>query len=207
MTPEEFDRLKKGDEAEWAAFDAAWRPWIAGRVRRAARVRNWFWLTDAEDLVQDALALFHRRVVEKTFRYQSDPQLKAYLVRAAFFMAMRQKRAAKLETRSLDAREADRPGADLPAIDWVAAAWEASDRRRCLELLAGSLATLIPARRQVLEMTLVGFKPALIAERLGKTSGAVSCLKFHALADLKRALDATRFREDCAETLEIGGGA
>jgi len=210
-TPELIYALAHGDREAWEAFDAAWRPWLGSRVRRAARTRNWFWMTDPEDLVQEALALFNQRLMEKRFRYQSEPQLKAYLIRAAFFVAMRQKRAARLQTRSLPEVEGPRdvPGnvADLPAVDWVSAAWEASDRRRCLELVARTLATLIPARRQVLELTLVGEKPARIAERMGKTAGAISCLKFHALADLKRALDETRFREDCGDTLELSGGA
>ena len=200
-------RLAKGDAEAWTAFDLAYRAWLTGRVRHAARVRNWFWITEQEDLVQEAFALFNQRLVEKRFRYQSEPQLKVFLIRAAFFVAMRWKRSARILTRPLEAREGERAISDLPATDWVAAAWEASDRRRCLELLVGSLSTLIPARRQVLELSLVGLKPSSIAERMGKTAGAISCLKFHALADLKRALDATKFRDECADTLEIQGGA
>lgn len=206
-TPELISSLKRGDETAWQAFDGAWRPWLSERVRRAARVRNWFWVTEHEDLVQEAFALFNQRLVEGRFRFQSEPQLKAYLIKAAFFVAMRWKRAARLQTRPLEPREGSGTISDLPATDWVAAAWEASDRHRCLELLVRTLAGLIPARRQVLELTLVGLKPLSIAERLGKTAGAVSCLKFHALADLKRALDETRFREDCGDTLELPGGA
>lgn len=207
VTAELMSSLRRGDQKAWGEFDAAWRPWLATRVNRAARVRNWFWVTGHEDLVQEAFALFNQRLVEGRFRFQSEPQLKAYLVKAAFFVAMKWKRAARLQTRPIENRETGAPISDLPATDWVAAAWEASDRHRCLELLVSTLARLIPARRQVLELTLVGLKPLSIAERLGKTSGAISCLKFHALADLKRALDETRFREDCGDTLELPGGA
>ena len=205
LGPELMALLRRGDAESWAGFDAAWRPWLTERVRRTARLRNWFWISEPEDLVQEAFALFNQRLVEGRFRYQSEPQLKAYLVNAAFFVAMRAKRSARLQTRPLDDGPGGAPASDLPAVDWVAAAWAASDRYRCLELLVGTLKGLIPARRQVLELTLLGLKPLSIAARLGKTAGAISCLKFHALADLKRALDETRFREDCGDTLELGG--
>lgn len=195
--------LEHEDPAAWEAFDRTWRPWLASRVGRVARVRNWFWVTDVEDLVQEALALFGQRVREGRFRFQSEPQLKAYLLKAAFFVAMRWKRAARLQTRPLEGTGDHPAPRDLPAVDWVAAAWEASDRYRCLEMLVATLAQLGAQRRQVLELTLMGLKPWMIAERMGKTPGAISCLKFHALADLKRALDRTRFVEDCADTLEI----
>lgn len=198
--------MRRGDPESWEAFDATWRPWLTDRVRRTARVRNWFWVSEPEDLVQEAFALFNQRLVEGRFRYQSEPQLKAYLINAAFFVAMREKRTARIQTRSLDTTAPGATVSDLPAVDWVAAAWAESDRYRCLELLVATLAGLIPARRQVLELTLLGLKPLSIAERLGKTAGAVSCLKFHALSDLKRALDETRFREDCGDTLELAGG-
>lgn len=196
-------RLQHDDPHAWEAFDRTWRPWLAGRVGRVARARNWFWVTDPEDLVQEALVLFGQRVREGRFRFQSEPQLKAYLLKAAFFVAMRWKRAARLQTRPLDTTPDHPAPRDLPAIDWVAAAWEASDRYRCLEMLVATLAGLGTQRRQVLELTLLGLKPWMIAERMGKTPGAVSCLKFHALADLKRALEGTRFIQDCADTLEI----
>lgn len=207
LGPELMALLKRGAPEAWASFDATWRPWLTERVRRTARVRNWFWVSEPEDLVQEAFALFNQRLIEGRFRFQSEPQLKAYLVNAAFFVAMKQKRTARLQTRSIDDAREGRVSSDLPAVDWVAAAWAASDRYRCLELLVATLKGLIPARRQVLELTLLGLKPLSIAERLGKTAGAVSCLKFHALADLKRALDETRFREDCGDTLELPGGA
>lgn len=207
LGPELMALLKRGAPEAWASFDATWRPWLTERVRRTARARNWFWVSGPEDLVQEAFALFNQRLIEGRFRFQSEPQLKAYLVNAAFFVAMKQKRAARLQTRSLEDQREGRLPSDFPAVDWVAAAWAASDRYRCLELLVATLKGLIPARRQVLELTLLGLKPLSIAERLGKTAGAVSCLKFHALADLKRALDETRFREDCGDTLELPGGA
>lgn len=207
LGPELMALLKRGAPEAWASFDAAWRPWLTERVRRTARLRNWFWVSEPEDLVQEAFALFNQRLIEGRFRFQSEPQLKAYLVNAAFFVAMKQKRAARLQTRSIDETREGSVSSDLPAVDWVSAAWQASDRYRCLELLVATLKGLIPARRQVLELTLLGLKPLSIAERLGKTAGAVSCLKFHALADLKRALDETRFREDCGDTLELPGGA
>jgi DNA-directed RNA polymerase specialized sigma24 family protein len=202
-------RLQHDDPSAWEAFDRTWRPWLEIRVRRVARVRNWFWVTDHDDLVQEAMILFGQRVREGRFRFQSDPQLKAYLLKAAFFVAMRWKRAARLQTRPLEATENHPAPRDLPAIDWVAAAWEASDRYRCLEMLVATLAELGAQRRQVLELTLLGLKPWMIAERMGKTPGAISCLKFHALADLKRALDRTKFVEECADTLQLdlGGDA
>lgn len=199
--------LKRGAPEAWTWFDTTWRPWLTERVRRTARARNWFWVQEPEDLVQEAFALFNQRLIEGRFRYQSEPQFKAYLINAAFFVAMKSKRAARLQTRSIDEQREGRVSSDLPAVDWVAAAWAASDRYRCLEMLVATLKGLIPARRQVLELTLLGLKPLSIAERLGKSAGAISCLKFHALADLKRALDETRFREDCGDTLELPGGA
>lgn len=199
-------QLALGEDSAWTEFDRTWRPWLATRVQRAARVRNWFWITDPEDLVQEALALFGQRVREGRFRFQSEPQLKAYLIKAAFFVAMRQKRVARLQTRPLE-EPSGQARTDLPAVDWVAAAWEASDRYRCLQLVVATLARLNTARRQVLELTLLGLKPMSIAERMGKTPGAISCLKFHALADLKRELEATDFSRDCGDTLELGGAA
>lgn len=198
-----FARLERGDAAAWEEFDRSHRPWLLRRIERTRRVRNWFWVTDPEDLAQEAMDQFAIQVRGGKFQFASEPELRTYLIRAAFFVAMKWKRAARIQVKPLG------NGAELdalehaPAVDWVQAAWIQSERYRCLERLAEAAARLLDGRRRVIQLTLLGWKVGDIARTLGKTTGAVSCLKFNALKQLRDELESSTFMDECGSTLDL----
>src|SRR5207302_865444 len=114
-----FVRISREESSAWEELDSRYRRWLIDTVRRVARDRNWFWASEPEDMAQESLELFGIRVREGRFRFQSEPQLRAYLLKTMFFIAMRQKRSARLQVRPLAPGEGDTFAGELPAVDWV----------------------------------------------------------------------------------------
>ena len=200
-TGRRIEALRRGDAEAWEHLLERYRPFVLGRLRQAAAARNWFWLDDFEDVAQEILIRFYEAVREGKFDYRDEDQLRGYLVRTAFFVAMKRKDAATAEKSLTDLFEGDEDD-DLERFDLLAFAASAFDtvgRRDCLRELYAAIERLQPARREVLRYSLLGLQPRDIAPRMDRTPNAVSVLKHHALEDLRVELEASEFMDLCGK--------
>ena len=195
-----WSACERGDTDAWSTLAERYRPFIVGRLRHAARARNWFWVDDVEDLAQEVLVRFYEAVRDGRFRYRDDNQSRGFLVHTAFFVAMKHKDAAAWERPLGDLLTPDAQAAAVASFDLAAFADTAFDtlgRRQCLEELYGAIEGLQEARAEVLRLTLLGLQPKEMAPILKRSANAVSVLKFHALEDLRAALESTEWARNC----------
>lgn len=195
--------LRRGEDEAGSALVERYRPFVLGRLKAAARARNWFWLDDIEDATQEVLVRFVEAVRAGRFVYRDESQLKGFLVRTAFYAVM-QRQDDHMATWSPDDEQAvarlglDRVGEfRLPAFS--AAAFDTLGRRECLEELYRAIDSLPEARAQVLRLTMLGLRPREIAPVMERSANAVSVLKTHALAELREALAETEFEANCGK--------
>lgn len=169
----------------------------------ARRRRNWFWLTDPEDVVQDVLTQFIQAVRDGKFRYDGERALEGYLVRTAWFVAMNLKEKHRAHVSLHDPEEGGLRF-DLPA--WSEAIHQQVDRRDCLRLLGEAIAELNPNRREVVERTLLGEKVREICAATGRTPASISGLKFNAFVELRKRLGERGFLERCGALFALADG-
>ncbi|NUQ00830.1 MAG: sigma-70 family RNA polymerase sigma factor [Armatimonadetes bacterium] len=199
----EADRLlaavRRGDSEAWSELLERYRPFVLGRLRHAARARNWFWLDDLDDAAQEVLVRFFEAVEAGRFEYRDEDQLRGFLVRTAFYVAMKRKDQAADERPVSDllGDESEEAWRRFDLQAFAASAFDTLGRRECLRDLYAAVDRLQPARREVLRYSLLGLKPREIAPRMGRTANAVSVLKFHALEDLRVELEASDFVRNC----------
>lgn len=192
-------------EAE-AELHGRLRPFVLRRLEEARARRNWFWLTDAEGVVQDVFTQFFQVVREGRFAFEGQRRLEGFLLRTAFFAAMNTKdRVARHQAQSLFDPQEGELRLDLPA--YTEAAWEAGERRECLELFTRAVGTLNENRRDVIERTLLGQKVREICAATGRSPASVSGLKFNALVELREKLVELGFLDRCGELFGLLGGA
>lgn len=197
------EALAGGREAQDEVL-AALRPLLLRRVEDARRRRNWFWLDDPEEVVQEAAAQLLAAWRGGKFAYEGWRRLEGFAVRTAFFVAMNRKdRAARARAFSL--HDPEDGGLRFDVAAFAASVDEDLDRRRCLELLARAIAGLNENRREVVERTLLGQKVREICAETGRSAASVSGLKFNALLELRRALDGVEFARRCGELFGLGG--
>lgn len=196
-----LEALRAGDDEAWAPLLERYRPFVMSRLRQAVAARNWFWLGDLDDAAQDVMIRFYEAVRNGRFTYRNEDQLRGYLVRTAFYVAMKQKDAVGAERPFSDLSDDEFEAAverfDLNAF--AASAFDPLGHRECLRELYAAIDQLQPARREVLRYTLLGLQPKAIAHRMERTANAVSVLKHHALEDLREALAETTFFEECGQ--------
>lgn len=200
--------LEAGEPAAWSALAERYRPFVRGRLRAAARARNWFWLGELDDATQEVLLRFFEAVRDGRFRYRDEARLRGFLVRTAFYVAMAQKDSALLERPAADLLDRGDLATAVDAFDPVSFAETAFDtlgRRQCLAELYAAIEALPDARAEVLRLTLLGLKPREIAPLLGRSAGAVSVLKFNALEALREALEGTDFLSNCGRYFLAAG--
>lgn len=191
-----------GDAAAWSALLERYRPFVLGRLRQARKTRNWFWLTELDDVVQDVLVQFYEAVQQGRFTYRDEHALRGFLVQTTFFVVMKHKDAATGEQALSDlwvGDEADDLERRFALVEFAESAFDPLGRRDCLRELYQAIDRLPEARREVLRLTLLGLHPRDIAPRMKRTANAVSVLKFHALDELRRALEQTDFAANCGE--------
>jgi RNA polymerase sigma factor (sigma-70 family) len=191
---------RAGDDQACSARAEHYRGFVRGRLRQAAHRRNWFWLDDLDDVCQEVLVRFCEAVRDGRFRFRDEAQLRGYLVRTAFFVVMHRKDDAAQERPLSDLLGDDERAQAVELFQlggFAQAAFDTLGRRECLVELYRAIDGLAPARAEVLRLTLLGLKPREIAPRLGRSPGAVSVLKFHALEDLRAALEAGDFWANC----------
>lgn len=203
------ERVRARDAAAEEALHERYRRFVERRLSEARRRRNWFWLDDLEDAVQEVFVQFFTSLREGKFAFEGSDRLEGFLVKTCWFVAMNAKdRAPRGRTVSLFA---GRPGdgdeggliEDLPAF--ASTASERVVRRECAERFYRAVGELGGARREVVLLTLEGRKVRDIVKATGKTASAVSGLKFNALKELREKLEQSGFVRDCGPEL-LGGG-
>lgn len=190
-------RARGGEEEAQGALFTRYEPFVRRRLAEARRARNWFWLTDLDDAVQETFAQFFGALRGEKFRYEGEGRLEGFLVRTAWFVSMNLKDKHRGGELSLFDAEEGGLAFDLPA--WAEAVYDGLERRDCLRLLAAAVAELNPSRREVVERTLLGQPVRQICAATGKTPASVSGLKFNALVELRRRLAERGFLERCGE--------
>ena len=200
-----LERVRRREPAAEEAVHDRLRPFVLRRLEEARARRNWFWLTDAEGVVQDVFSQFFQVVREGRFTFEGRRRLEGFLLRTAYFAAMNTKdKVARHQALSLHDPEEGELRFDLPAF--ARAAWEGLEQRECLELLARAVAGLGENRREVIERTLLGQKVREICAATGRTPASVSGLKFNALVELRQRLLEAGFLERCGELFGLEGG-
>ena len=199
-----LERVRRREPAAETELHERLRPFVLRRLEEARARRNWFWLTDAEGVVQDVFAQFFQVVREGRFSFEGQRRLEGFLLRTAFFAAMNTKdRVARHQAQSLYDQEEGELRFDLPA--YAGAAWEEGERRECLELFARAVAGLNHNRREVVERTLLGQKVRDICAATGRSPASVSGLKFNALVELRERLVEQGFLDRCGELFGLLG--
>ncbi len=190
-------RACEDDAPAQAALFERYRGFVHRRLAASRRRRNWFWLDDLDDAVQETFMQFFAALREGKFRYESERRLEGFLVRTAWFVSMNLK--DKHRGAEVSLYDPDEGGLrfDLPA--WADAVFDRLERRDCLRMLASAVAELNPNRREVVERTLLGQRVRDICAATGRTSASVSGLKFNALVELRERLAAQGFVERCGE--------
>lgn len=194
--------VERGDPQAEAAIPERLRRFVTARLRRAAARRNWFWLTDLDEVAQEVLVRFVVAVREGRFRYRDDHQLLGFLVRTAFYVAMAYKDASLHEEPLSGLESEDEETAPADRFDLLAFAESAFDtygRRACLQELYRCIGQLADSRREVLRLTLLGYDAEAIARRMGRTRQAVYVLKHRAIEELRPRLEAADFMANCGK--------
>ncbi len=167
---------------------------VLRRIRYGARRRNWFWLDDEDDIVQEVFARFFAALDRGQYAHRDEDGLLGYLTRTCFFAIMDLKNKLRQQEK----------------LGWDAAALESLDMRafgrslpdelavkECLSRLYAEIEDLPEARARVLKGWLFGQSIADLAGQMGRSANAVSGLKFQALKQLRERFEATSFLADC----------
>ncbi len=198
-------RVRAKDASAESELHGRYRRFVERRLAEARERRNWFWLEDLDDAVQEVFIHFYQAVREGKFAFEGEERLEGFLVRTCWFVAMNAKdKVPKARRVSLFATDDDEEGGlilDLPSF--ARSASEHLHGRDCAERLYKTIQELGEARREVLLRTLQGEKVRDIVRATGKTAAAISGLKFNAMKELKEKLEANGFVKDCgAEAFE-----
>jgi RNA polymerase sigma factor (sigma-70 family) len=192
-------RVRAKDASAEAEVHARFRRFVERRLAEARSRRNWFWLEELDDAVQEVFIHFFQAVRDGKFVFEGEDRLEGFLVRTCWFVAMNAKdKVPRARTVSLFKAADDEEGGlilDLPAF--AKGASERLHGRECAELLYKTIAELGEARREVLLRTLQGEKVRDIVKATGKTASSVSGLKFNAMKELREKLEANGFVRDC----------
>ncbi len=200
-------RVRAKDAAAEGELFGRYRRFVERRLSEARSRRNWFWLEELDDAVQEVFIQFFQSVRDGKFVFEGEDRLEGFLVRTCWFVAMNAKdKAPKARSVSLFRTEDDEEGGlilDLPSF--ARGASERLHGRDCAELLYKTIGELVESRREVILRTLQGEKVRDIVRATGKTAAAVSGLKFNAMKELREKLEANGFARDCgAEALAHG---
>ena len=197
-------RAKEQDPRAEEELYAGFRGFVKRRLQGTALRRNWFWLRDIDEAVQEVFVHFFRALRAGKFTFMGRQHTEGFLVRTAFFVAMNQKDKAPERTVSL--HDPEEGGLRFDMADFAEALYDQVDRQACLRLLAAALAELNLNRREVLERTLLGQKVRQICAETGRSPASVSGLKFNALRDLRHKLVEAGFLSQCGELFGLGAG-
>lgn len=197
----------RGSKDAEAALYKRYVRFVERRLAAAKRKRNWFWLTELEDAVQDIFVQFFSAIKKGRFHFTTEDELKGFLIRTSFFVAMnlKDKKPRERVFSQFDSQDGDNPIMDLAAFtDNI---YAKQNRKDCLKMLYAAVDKLSKNRRDIVVRTLLGQKVRDICATTNRTPASVSGLKFNALKDLKKLLDQVKFLEHCAEAMELLGGS
>ncbi len=194
-----LQRVRSKDAQAESELHARYRRFVERRLAEGRARRNWFWLEELDDAVQEVFLHFFEAVRGGKFVYEGEERLEGFLVRTAWFVAMNVKdKARKHRAVSLFRSDQEEEGGlieDLPGF--ARSASEHVHRRDCAELLYRTIDELGDARKDVILRTLQGEKVRDIIRATGKTASAISGLKFNALKALREKLEENGFVRDC----------
>jgi DNA-directed RNA polymerase specialized sigma24 family protein len=196
--------IRGSTEAESQLYQRFYR-FVERRMAGARRRRNWFWLTDLEDAVQDVFIQFFGALKSGRFHFQSEDELKGFLIKTSFFVVMNLK-DKKPKERSFS-QFGDDDG-NNPIINLVAFSeniFQSQERKRCLKLFYESIEELSKNRRDVIVRTLMGQKVRDICTATNRSPASISGLKFNALKELREQLEHKDFLTHCGEVMELLG--
>jgi len=202
-----IQRVRAKDGSAESELHGRYRRFVERRLAEARERRNWFWLEELDDAVQEVFIHFFQAIRAGKFVFEGEERLEGFLVRTCWFVAMNLKdkvpRARRVSLFKTEGDEEEGLILDLPAF--ARGAIERIHGRDCAELLYKTIAELGAARREVILRTLQGEKVRDIVRATGKTAAAVSGLKFNALKELRERLEANGFVRDCgAEAFSDG---
>lgn len=192
-------------EAESQLYQRYYR-FVERRMADARRRRNWFWLTDLDDAVQDVFIQFFQALKSDRFQFKSEEELKGFLIKTSFFVVMnlKDKKPRERSFSQFSDEDGENPIVNLAVFsDNI---FRSTERKRCLKLFYEAVELLTKNRRDVIVRTLLGQKVRDICAATNKSPASISGLKFNALKELRSHLEKRKFLEDCAEVMEILGG-
>ena len=154
------------------------RRWARGRLPEYARGG-----ADTEDVVQDAFLRTFKQL--RRFRHHTVGALHAYLRQSVINRIRDMIRGSRRRAIEFDA--------DADPADWRPSPLERAILRERVEHFLQALTKLRPADRQVVVWRLeLGYTPAEIAARLGKSEAAAAMTVSRAMARLDKELETTR---------------
>lgn len=208
---DELERLiaaaRGGDKQAEGELYKRYRRFVERRLESARRRRNWFWLTDLDDAIQDVFIQFYGALKKGRFEFKGEDELKGFLVKTSFFVVMNLKDKKPRERLfSSFIREDDEGNPVLNLAAFADKVYAHQERKDCLKMFYEAVDELSKNRRDVIMRTLLGQKVRDICAATRRSPASVSGLKFNGLKELKQKLEAGGFLEHCAEALEILGG-
>ncbi len=198
-----LQRARAGEEPARGELYERYVAAVRARVRHGKRRRNWFWLEEEEDVVQEVFARFFSALDEGKYAHRDEDGLLGFLTRTGFFVIMELKGKLRAKEKlgvsperiaALDLREV---GRTLPMQ---------LAERDCLARLYAAIEDLPAARAEVLKGWLYGSSVADLATRMGRSANAVSGLKFQGLKQLRSRLTDSGFLEECGEVFGLRHG-
>jgi RNA polymerase sigma factor (sigma-70 family) len=197
---------KRGSQdAESQLYQRYYR-FVERRMADAKRRRNWFWLTDLEDAVQDVFIQFFGALKSGRFQFQSGDELKGFLIKTSFFVVMnlKDKKPRERSFSQFGDEDGENPIINLAAFsDNI---FSSTERKKCLKLFYEAVEDLSKNRRDIIVRTLLGQKVRDICAATNRTPASISGLKFNAIKELRSHLERRQFLKQCGEVMELLGG-
>ncbi|MDF1663597.1 MAG: sigma-70 family RNA polymerase sigma factor [Planctomycetota bacterium] len=204
--PEVVSAACSGSQDAEAQLYRRYYRFVERRMADARRRRNWFWLTDLDDAVQDVFIQFFQALKSGRFEFKSEDELKGFLIKTSFFVVMnlKDKKPRERSFSQFSDEDGENPIVNLAVFsDNI---FSSTERKKCLKLFYAAIDELTKSRRDVIVRTLLGEKVRDICAATNKSPASVSGLKFNALKELRSHLEKRHFLEHCGEVMEILGG-
>lgn len=198
-----IQRARAGEQTARAALYEQFAGHVLRRVRYGRRRRNWFWLDDEDDVLQEVFARFFSALDQGQYAHRDEDGLRGFLTRTGFFVIMdlknklRQQEKLGWDAAALERVDLRAFGRSLP--DDLAA-------RECLARLYAEIEDLPQARSRVLKGWLFGQSIAELARQMGRSANAVSGLKFQGIKQLRERFEETSFLADCGAYFGLEAG-
>ena len=161
---------------------------LKNRINEIIAKRNWFWIDDVDDVIQNTVLIFIDAFNRGAFTFQGEDKLIGFLIKTAIFnMKASQKTSIKNIEHSYVISDDD----DTLLIDVALDLPDPlAEKKEYLEI---AINQLNPRRKEVMQKLLKGDKIKDICESTGTTPAAISGLKFNAIKDLRKSMESMGF--------------